>query len=79
MHFRFQYLSYSKKKLAPNTASATHRELATECRLPALAFGILFVAAPPRYQLPMSVNCPFCVNMAAFAPTLLTELLKLPK
>ena len=44
-----------------------------------VALGMLFVAAPPRYQLPMSVNWPFCVNMAAFGPTLLTSLLNPPK
>jgi hypothetical protein len=40
---------------------------------------MLFVAAPPKYQLPISVNSPFDVNMAAFGPTLLTSLLKAPK
>lgn len=41
--------------------------------------GTLPVADPPRYQLPISVSCPFCVSMAALAPTLETELRKEPK
>lgn len=41
--------------------------------------GILFVLAPPRYQLPMLVSFPFSVNMAAFGPTFETLLRKAPK
>lgn len=41
--------------------------------------GMLFVAAPPKYQLPISVNWPFCVNIATLGPTLLTSLRKEPK
>jgi hypothetical protein len=41
--------------------------------------GMLFVAAPPIYQEPISVSSPFCVNMAALAPTLETSERKAPK
>jgi hypothetical protein len=41
--------------------------------------GILLVAAPPMYQEPISVSSPFCVNMAALAPTLETSERKAPK
>lgn len=44
-----------------------------------LASGILFVAAPPRYQLPMSVSSPSWVSMAALGPTFETSLRKEPK
>lgn len=42
-------------------------------------FGALPVAAPPRYQLPMSVSWPFWVNIVAFGPTLEIEDLNDPK
>jgi hypothetical protein len=60
------------------TAPANHA-LAFTLAAPPCELGMLFVAAPPRYQLPISVNSPFCVNIATFGPTLLTLLLKLPK
>jgi hypothetical protein len=60
------------------TAPANHA-LAFTLPAPPCELGMLFVAAPPRYQLPISVNSPFCVNIAALGPTLLTLLLKLPK
>ena len=41
--------------------------------------GTLPVAAPPRYQLPMSVSFPSCVNIATFGPTLDTDDLNDPK
>jgi hypothetical protein len=46
--------------------------------LPVLS-GVLLVAAPPRYQLPMSVSRPFCVSIEALGPTLETEDRKEPK
>lgn len=46
---------------------------------PAAPWGLLPVAEPPRYQLPISVNLPFSVNIAAFGPTLETLLRKEPK
>ena len=50
----------------------------TELR-PALPFGLLLVAEPPRYQLPISVSLPSCVSIAAFGPTFETSLRKDPK
>ena len=41
--------------------------------------GVLPVAEDPKYHDPMSVNFPSCVSIAAFGPTLDTELLKEPK
>lgn len=46
---------------------------------PAAPRGILPVADRPKYQLPMSVNLPFSVNMAALGPTLETLLRNDPK
>lgn len=46
--------------------------------LPAALSGSTPVALLPRYHEPRSVNLPFEFNMAAFSPTLLTELRKLP-
>lgn len=46
---------------------------------PAEPCGVLPVAVPPRYQLPMSVKSPFSVNIAAFGPTLETLLRNDPK
>lgn len=42
-------------------------------------FGILPVAAFPKYHAPMSVNWPFCVSIAAFLPTLEALERKAPK
>jgi hypothetical protein len=41
--------------------------------------GILLVAAPPKYHEPISVKSPFCVSIAALAPTFDTEERKAPK
>ncbi|KAL8626405.1 hypothetical protein Q9189_007905, partial [Teloschistes chrysophthalmus] len=46
---------------------------------PAAPWGVLPVAVPPKYQLPMSVKSPFSVNIAAFGPTLETLLRNDPK
>lgn len=43
------------------------------------AEGMLFVADPPKYQLPMFVNFPSFVNIARFGPIRLSLLLKAPK
>jgi hypothetical protein len=42
------------------------------------AEGILFVSAPPKYQLPILVNYPFASSKAPFGPTLLAFLRKAP-
>lgn len=41
--------------------------------------GMFPVAACPKYQAPMSVSWPICVNMAALGPTLETSERKDPK
>ena len=69
---------YSINSPTITTAPANHA-LAFTLPAPPCELGMLFVAAPPRYQLPISVNSPFCVNIATLGPTLLTLLLKLPK
>jgi hypothetical protein len=42
------------------------------------ADGILFVSAPPKYQLPILVNFPSASSRAPFGPTLLALLRKAP-
>jgi hypothetical protein len=44
-----------------------------------LVVGTTPVAAPPRYQLPMSVSLPEPSSMDAFGPTELTDERKEPK
>lgn len=70
-------------KLEHTTAAAKPRRYALEPKLvtdeAAEPRGTLFVAAPPKYQDPISVSLPFCVSMAAFLPTLLTSERKAPK
>jgi hypothetical protein len=48
-------------------------------RLAPDSFGTLFVARPPIYHDPISVNSPFCVSIAAFGPTFDTEERNAPK
>lgn len=43
------------------------------------ALGIFPVLTPPRYQLPMSVNFPCAVSMAALGPTFDLSLRNDPK
>ena len=82
-HHKLPPISPPHKAINPTTTDkkATKPIVAVPL-LAALSFpglGILLVAAPPRYQLPMSVSSPFCVSIAAFGPTFETSLRKLPK
>ncbi len=70
---------YNIMNPAPTAITRTVPNAAAPLTAALFELGILFVAAPPKYQLPISVNFPFEVNMAALGPTLLTSLLNDPK
>lgn len=77
-HPWYHILCYIKKNPAIIEAVMIHKApIALLVTAPPL--GTLFVAAQPRYQDPISVNFPFCVNIAALGPTLDTSLRKDPK
>ena len=66
-------------KPAAAASSVRRPKFAISFAAPPVELGILFVAAPPRYQLPMSVNFPLLVNMATLGPTFDTSLRNAPK
>jgi hypothetical protein len=72
------YSPYHKKQKLTAT-SAIHMAPGPSSFTALLVVGMTPVAAPPRYQLPMSVSLPLPSSMDALGPTELTDERKEPK
>lgn len=74
-----QSIQIAQRRHQKPTKVTRRPEPANTAFRPAEPLGMLFVLAPPRYQLPMLVSFPFSVNMAALGPTFETLLRNAPK